>query len=380
MREQVITPRAGRAGAGSKNRGGAAAARPNTRRARGGAAQESRQKGFEWKSALPYVPSALKAVLAVCLGLLAYLGYRTAVSASFFKVRSVDVAGASRASRDEIRAEVLRLSNVGVWQADLETIAGALKAVPWVRDAVVTRVLPAGLRVRVTEREPRVISRAASGRLVWVDDEGVALGAASPGEEDFFVRGLEEGRAPDVAKHNRVRVSVARELTREWAQTGLTRRVSELNLEDLNDVRVQLAGQDAAVEVRLGREEFARRFRQALEVLDAQRQTPRGPYVTYVDVSQGKRAVVGTGTTAQYRPEEGAGAAPAGPQTAADAPAHGAPAQESARPARAPAAKEERKPAARRPAAAGERKAVAEHRTKAAVRPRRVDEPTTPDE
>ena len=110
--------------------------------------------------------------------LLAFLGYRTAVSASFFKVKTVDVDGATRASREEIRAAVLRLSNAGVWQADLEVIAKELSELPWVRDAVVTRVLPDGLRVRVTEREPRVIARNASGRLVWVDDDGVLLGAA----------------------------------------------------------------------------------------------------------------------------------------------------------------------------------------------------------
>src|SRR5215204_4613609 len=195
VREQVITPRAGRVGA--KGRGAVTVQRPNTRRAPRAAAKESRQKGFEWKSALPYVPSVLKTVLAVALGLLAYLGYRTAVSASFFKVRAVDVAGTSKASREEIRAAVLRMSNAGVWQADLEVIAKEVRQLPWVRDAVVTRVLPHGLRVRVSEREPRIITRANSGRLVWVDDDGVLLGAASPDEDDFFVRGLEESRDPE---------------------------------------------------------------------------------------------------------------------------------------------------------------------------------------
>src|ERR1044071_1854787 len=116
VREQVITPRAGRVA--TKGRGAVSVQRPNTRRARPAASKDSRQKGFEWKSALPYVPAVLKTVLAVALGLLAYLGYRTAVSASFFKVRSVDVAGTSKASREEIRAAVMRLSNAGVWQAD----------------------------------------------------------------------------------------------------------------------------------------------------------------------------------------------------------------------------------------------------------------------
>jgi cell division septal protein FtsQ len=275
--------------------------RPTSRRAKPAKASGARQKSFEWKSALPYVPLALKVVLAVALGVLAYVGYRTAVSASFFKVRAVDVEGASRASREEIRAAVTRLSQAGVWQADLDAISGELKNVPWVRDAVVTRVLPAGLRVRVTEREPRVISRASTGRLAWVDDDGVLLGAASPDERDFFVHGLEEARTPDAVKHNRVRVALASQLSNDWAQAGLAKRVSEVNLENLDDVRVQLAGDDASIEVRLGKEDYAKRLRQALEVLDAQRGTTRAPFITYVDVSQGKRAVIGTGPTAHYQ-------------------------------------------------------------------------------
>ena len=372
MREQVITPRAGRVGAGAKGRGGASPApRPSARRPRAQAAKDSRQKSFAWKSVLPYVPALLKAVLAVAIGLLAFLGYRTAVSTSFFKVKTVDVAGATRASREQISAEVFRLSNSGAWQADLDVIARELKGLPWVRDAVVTRVLPDGLRVRVTEREPRVIARTGAGRLVWVDDDGVALGAASPGEQDFFVRGLEEARTDEALKFNRERVRAALELSRDWAAAGLSRRVSEVNLDDLRDVRVQLSGEDAAVEVRLGREDFAKRFRQALEVLDAQRATPRGPYVTYVDVSQGKRAVVGTGSTAQYHPGEGAAAAaPGAPQTPDAASQDPAP-QRHAPAAHVPA-KEEQKTAARRAAAKPEvKKAEAQH-PPAAVRPRRV--------
>jgi cell division septal protein FtsQ len=383
VREQVITPRAGRAGAASKGRGAAPAPRANTRRAGQASSKDSGQKGFAWKSALSYVPALLKAALAVSLGLLAYLGYRTAVSASFFKVKSVDVAGATRASREEIRASVLRLSNAGAWQADLEVIAKELKELPWVREAVVTRVLPDGLRVRVAEREPRVIARASSGRLVWVDDDGVLLGAASPDAEDFFVRGLDESRTPQAARQNRARVNMARELARDWAQAGLTGRVSELNLEDVGDVRVQLAGQDAAVEVRLGKEDFAKRFRQALEVLDAHRQTPRGPFIVGVDVAQGKRAIVSTGTTAHYQPDPDAPAgataeaAPAPAQTpdaparAANVSAQGANATGASRPAR-PAAKETKKAAERQPAKAVEAKPKAQPTAGAAVRPRRV--------
>jgi cell division protein FtsQ len=354
--------------------------RPATRRARPAAPRSPQQKSFEWKSVLPYVPFVLKLVLAVSLGVLAYVGYRTAVSASFFSVRTVDVDGATHASREEIGAAVRRLSSAGVWQADLDAIARELKELPWVRDAVVSRVLPGGLRVRVHEREPRIIARTSQGKLVWVDDDGVALGTASPDEQDFFVRGIEEGRADEVVKLNRQRVQAALELARDWERAGLSHRVSEVNLDELRDVRVQLAGEDAAVEVRLGREDFVKRFRQALEVLDAQRQTARGPFITYVDVSQGKRAVVGTGATAHFQSNNDAAAAG---EPSSSATAHNATEPVNERPAHAAAAAREAKNVKDAKRGAGrpekakeeakEKRPDAPRRMDVAVRPRRVN-------
>ena len=97
MREQVATSRTGRVGAGTKGRAGVSVQRPAARRTRPAAPKDRRQKSFAWKSALVYFPLVLKVVLAVSLGVLAFVGYRTAVSASFFKVKTVDVDGASRA-------------------------------------------------------------------------------------------------------------------------------------------------------------------------------------------------------------------------------------------------------------------------------------------
>jgi hypothetical protein len=270
--------------------------RPAGRRTRADAPKAARQKSFKWKFALAYVPAILKLVLAVSLGLLAFVGYRTAVSASFFKVKTVDVEGATRASREEIRIAVLRFSNAGVWQTDLETITRELRELPWVRDAVVSRVLPDGLRVRVTEREPRVIVRNHGGKLVWADDDGVMLGAAIPGDDDFFFRGLDESNGEQSRRDNRARMAVALELKGDWEKSGLSKRVSEADLSDLRDVRIHLAGDDAGVQVVLGGQAYANRFRQALEKLDQLGRVQDGKCVTYVVVTNGRNAAFG------YRP------------------------------------------------------------------------------
>ena len=62
------------------------------------------------------------------------------------------------------------------------------------RTAVVSRVLPDGIRVRISERVPRAVVRTAAGRFRWVDEDAVMLGEMLPTDQipSFFLRGLNE--------------------------------------------------------------------------------------------------------------------------------------------------------------------------------------------
>jgi cell division protein FtsQ len=252
--------------------------------------------GARLKSLLGYVPLALRIAVIATICLIAFVGYRAAASASFFEIRNVETKGASRASINDIQAVVRRdVGQTGVWRADLEQLSKHLELLPWVRTAVVTRVLPDGIRVRITEREPRAVVRNTAGRFVWVDDDAVALGEMSPTDQmpAFFLRGWNEDASAAARTENRERIAKFLEFQREWGAQGLSERVSEVNVQDLRDVRVQLAGDDSQIEVRLGSQDQGVRLGKALSVLDAQRHTSRGPLISYIDLSQGKRAIVG---------------------------------------------------------------------------------------
>jgi cell division protein FtsQ len=252
--------------------------------------------GARLRSLLTYVPLALRIGVIAIIALIAFVGYRAAASASFFQVRTIETRGASRASVDDIKNLVRRdVSETGVWQADLQELSNHLERLPWVRTAVVTRVLPDGIRVRITEREPKAVVRTTAGRFIWVDDDAVYLGEMSPTDQmpAFFLRGWNEDNSNTASSENRDRVRKFLELQRDWSGQGISERVSEVNLLDLRDVRVQLAGDDSQIEVRLGSQEQSARLSKALSVLDAQRQTSRGPLISYIDLTQGKRAIVG---------------------------------------------------------------------------------------
>ncbi|HEX2269105.1 MAG TPA: FtsQ-type POTRA domain-containing protein, partial [Pyrinomonadaceae bacterium] len=241
-------------------------------------------------------PLALRIGVVAVIALVGLVGYRAAASADFFKVRKVETRGAVRASNEDIKAAVLHdVGETGVWRADLEQVSKHIESLPWVRTAIVTRVLPDGIRVRITERQPLAVVRTSAGRFIWVDDDAVYLGEMSSTDQmpAFFLRGWNEDDSTTARAENRERVKKFLELQREWNAQSVSERVSEVNLLDLRDVRVQLAGDDSQIEVRLGAQDQAERLKKALTVLDTQRQTARGPLISYIDLSQGKRAIVG---------------------------------------------------------------------------------------
>lgn len=290
MREQVIARKVGNRSGGSPRRSGAITQRPARREGVG------EPFGSRLRALLGYLPTFLKLALAIAAGILIFAGYRVAASASFFQVRRVEVQGNARVSSDEIQALVRKeTEKTGVWKADLQGMTARLQRLPWVRTAIVSRVLPDGIRVRISERMPRAVVRTSSGRFRWVDEDAALLGEMLPTDQipSFFLRGLNEDESQTALPENRERVQKFLELQRDWDAAGLSERVSEVNLIDVRDVRAQLAGDSSQIEVRLGSHDHTKRLQDALTVLDSQRQTPRGALISYIDLSQGKRAIVG---------------------------------------------------------------------------------------
>ena len=287
LREQVITPRNVK-GAQTRTRSAT-----KTQRAAAGRTNVSTSRRI-----VAYLPFAAKLLFVVCAILFAVAVYRAAGRAAFFEIRRIDVNGASgRVSARDVETTVRRVAGAsGVWNADLNRISEEVERLPWVRAAIVTRVLPTGLRIRISEREPRAVVRLSeSGRLAWVDTEGVVLGTVTPTDRmpPFFVRGWNEARTESANRENRERITRYTEMLRDWEAAGFAARISEVNLEDLRDVRVELAGADSNIEVRLGGEDFGNRLRYALQELDRQRQTQRGAFISYLDTTVERRVIVG---------------------------------------------------------------------------------------
>src|SRR6266481_1636151 len=223
MKEQVIASRGPRTSRSAAIQPKGFVQRP----ARRGGATNARTRNFSPRVLFGYAPTALKAVLVLLAIVALIVGYRVAASASLFQVRSIDVTGTSRTSAEEIEGLTRRaVARTGVWRADLPAISAELERLPGVRRAVISRVLPDGLRVRITERLRLAVLRSSSGHLVWVDEEGVMLGETKPADHlpPFFIRGLTED-SNDVARADNVaRLQKYQEVVRAWETLGLAER------------------------------------------------------------------------------------------------------------------------------------------------------------
>lgn len=216
-----------------------------------------------------FVPLFFIVGILFCLGFLTFMGYRTVTASNFFDVKTIDVRGAARASKDDIERIVSRQSEKsGVWNADLNEIKSDVEQLTFVKSAVVSRVLPDGLRVSVTERVPRVVVRMSAGDF-WTDDEAVVLCAVGKTDErpPFVLRGWDESKTEKTAKENQERVKIYLKMLNEWQDYELAKRVSSVNLADLQDPQAIVSDSGETVTISLGKENFAKRLQKALEVV-----------------------------------------------------------------------------------------------------------------
>lgn len=126
--------------------------------------------------------TALFALAAVAL-LAALAGWVVRLPA--FSFRAVQIEGdLSRNSVNTVRANALPKLKGNFFTMDLELAREAFESVPWVRRAVVQRVWPGTLRVRLIEHKPAAIWQDATGTEQLVDREGEVFDANVGDVED----------------------------------------------------------------------------------------------------------------------------------------------------------------------------------------------------
>ncbi len=215
------------------------------------------------------LPLAICVCIVICLGALGYLGYQRAAASNFFDVKTVEVTGVARSSRQNIEFVVKAdTERTGVLRADLFELKAKIEKLPFVRSAAVTRVLPTGLRVQIVEREPKAIV-FRNGRQMLIDGEGQILADATQKEEDlpFAMIGWDEAKTEKAFKDNIERVKIYQRMLAEYRVANLLSKVQSIDLVDLRDPRTVIADSGTTVSISVGREHFGENLMKGIKAI-----------------------------------------------------------------------------------------------------------------
>ena len=216
-------------------------------------------------------------VIAVLLpvGLTGYGLATFALTSPYFVLTSPDdivVTGSHFVSREDVLG-ALGLTLTGnlkagtnVFHMSLDARRRGVESLPWVRTAAVTRILPHGLLVHITERTP-VAYASVGGRVCLVDDDGTLLEKPDSGFFDFpLLYGLANLPSLD---ERRARLALYREFMQqlgvEAPRAGWM--ISEVYLTDAEDLKALLINGQQTVQVHFGEKDFLARFRNFLALL-----------------------------------------------------------------------------------------------------------------
>jgi cell division septal protein FtsQ len=235
-----------------------------------------------------FVPLFFVVAILFCLSFLTFMSYRTVTASAFFDVKSIDIRGTNRLPKEDIEKIVSRqVEKSGVWNADLKQIREDIEKLTLVKSAVVSRILPDGLRVSITERAPRAVVRIGGGEY-WADDDSVILGAVQKNEArpPFFMLGWDENKNDKATKDNRERVKVYLKMLDEWQNFELAKRVNAVDLSDLQEPQAMVQDSGEVVTIILPRDNLGKRLQTGLE-----RIVGRGKEIKSIDLSNQKEVL-----------------------------------------------------------------------------------------
>ncbi|MDI1241173.1 MAG: FtsQ-type POTRA domain-containing protein [bacterium] len=215
------------------------------------------------------VPIVLSVAILACLGIVFLLTYETIGASNFFRLRNVNVSGTDRASASDIEKIVTaNAEKPGVWNADLLAIKQKIENVTFVKTAAVSRSLPSGLNVTVTERVPVAIVRLGGGDFL-ADAEGVILAPAKAEEKQipFAMVGWSEEKSDKAAKENSERLKMYQKMLTEWKDYDLAKRVKQVDITDLREPKATLEDSGMPVTIMLSRDNFGKHLADGIKAV-----------------------------------------------------------------------------------------------------------------
>lgn len=193
---------------------------------------------------------------AVVLCWSAYKTTQYFTTAPRFEVQKLSVSGIKRVQENEVLAKAGFELGTNVFRVNLNEIRERVEELDWVRNAIVQRVLPDQIIIKVVEREPIGLTRIR-GEIYQFDADAKILDPDPAGGSSFPIL---DGLKPGDRKNNRLKVEVYRNVMEELGDTSM----SEIHISESGEVTVVSASDPLLINLGIG--EFRSRWIKYLQL------------------------------------------------------------------------------------------------------------------
>jgi len=197
------------------------------------------------------------------------------------QIERVEVRGTVRLDADQVRAWAAVPLGTPLWTAEGEKIAARLEGRPWIKAVTVTKRFPDTVVIEVAERVPAAVAANDRGRVL-VDADGLVIGPTTLTHGFPVIVGASASRPEGLRLGARILKGF---LAANVSLAPIDSLVIDVTNPD--DPQAELPG---AMRVRLGRGEFAEKWRRVQAIAD--NATDRMPSPRAVDLRFPDRAVV----------------------------------------------------------------------------------------
>jgi cell division protein FtsQ len=194
------------------------------------------------------------AIAGICWGAYKVISYLT--TAPLFEVQKLSVSGLKRVDENRVLAKAGFEVGTNVFRVSLDQIREQVEELQWVRHALVERVLPDQIIIKVIEREPVGLARIR-GEVYQFDIDAKILDPDPVTGSSFPI--LDGLRAGD-HKGNLAKVDAYRKALEDLGQSSL----SEIHIDDFGEVTVVSASDPLLVN--LGDVDFRSRWIKYLQL------------------------------------------------------------------------------------------------------------------
>jgi cell division protein FtsQ len=212
------------------------------------------------------VTSLLFLICLIPIGWAAYSAVEYFTTDSRFEVQKLAVSGLKRVEENQVLAKTGFEVGTNVFHAKLDRIRERVEELPWVQHALVERVLPDKIIIKIVEREPIGLARI-KGEIFQFDMDAKILDPDPVSGSSFPIL---DGLHMDDQKGNLEKVDVYRRVVEDLGQTAL----SEIHINQSQEVTVVSASDPLLVN--LGTVDFRSRWIKYLQLKpQIQRQYPQ---------------------------------------------------------------------------------------------------------